>query len=532
MINVHPPFWATPPACFEYGPKNRYINTVIGNGTASTAGFAIGDGGLGRFAPITPGGLAIDRAFNVYVADKVAQRVRRVDAVTGYVSTVAGGGDGSGDCATLARLNSPSALALDSQGTLYIAEGTVAGVTCKIRMVRDGKISTVAGGGTDTSTGPIRAVDAMIGVPSALAVDSHGDLYIAEGNRIRKVTSPGTSAAVMKIIANVSGLPGAGGNGGAAVLARMRVPTGVAVDGSGKVYVADSVNKQIRVIDTAGRITAFAGGSTGNDFSGAANALSVALTPPRGVAVDDKGNVFFMTDGYATRGSSNGRVLMVDTNGKISTVAGLADGVGTRDLLSDPVLADRSRIHMRYTSPGVSVTGILATDPNGNVYFSEGGYSWRVRMLSSVGRALNYTILPSTPESSVLSRGTQNTGYVGVTLTNNEASRLTGQTVTVSLPTGKGLRFYPEAGEMHRITLFGPARNATAIPAELLDDQTLVIKDPNFDLAQGYPLTALFAIRALPSGPMVDRTVLNVRVRDAFSGFSKETSTSPIRITV
>ncbi|MFJ6054499.1 hypothetical protein [Streptomyces sp. NPDC092307] len=531
MSDVHPPFWATPPACWKYGLDSRYINTVLGNGTASTAGLAVGDGGLGRFASVTPGGLAVDAGFNVYVADKVANRVRRVDAVTGYVSTVAGGGDGSGDCATLAVLNAPSALAIDSHGTLYIAEGTVAGSTCKIRMVRGGIISTVAGGGTDTTTGEIPAITAMIGIPAALAVDSNDDLYIAEGNRIRKLTSPGTPGAKMKIIANVSGVAGSSGNGGPAVNAQLRIPSGVAVDKFGRVYIADSVSKQIRMINATGTIGLFAGGGTGSDFSGSSSALSVTLTPPRGVAVDARGNVFLMTDGYAGAGSSNGRVLMVDTAGKIATVAGVADGVGTRDALGDPVLANHSRVHMRYTSPGVPVTGIVATDPYGNVYFSEGGYSWRVRMVSGVGRALDYSLVPSSPDFCVLSRSAQNIGYVGVRLTNNETALLARQTATISLPPGKGLQFYPEGGERYLITLLGPVRHETTVAAELVDEQTLVVKDANIDLARGYSLTALFAIRALAGGPATTQTALKVNLRDSFSGFSKESNTSPIRVT-
>ncbi len=277
------------------------ITTFAGNGTVGSTG----DGGPATSAQISaPAAVAIGAVGNVYIAnvDSGSSNVRRVDT-SGTITTVAGsGGAGySGDDgpATLAQLNGPRGLAVGAAGNLYIADTG----NHRIRRVDpSGIITTVAGsngqgfGGDD---GP--AALAQLNSPFGLAIGSGGSLYIADSgnNRIRRINTSG----IISTFAG-TGVAGSTGDGGPATLATLRVPKGVGVDGGGNVYIGDSVNHKIRRVDTSGIITTFAGtGMPG--FSGDGGPATAArLFGPQGVAIDSTGNVFFAD-------TSNDRVRMV-----------------------------------------------------------------------------------------------------------------------------------------------------------------------------------------------------------------------------
>ena len=220
------------------------MKTVVGTGTA---GFA-GDGNAASAAELNqPAAVAVDSAGNLYIADQKNQRIRKVDG-SGNISTVAGTGtagfSGGGSAASSAELNQPAAVAVDSAGNLYIADQK----NQRIRKVdSSGNISTVAGTGNQGFAGDGGAAYAAeLNQPAGVAVDSAGNLYIADRNnqRIRKVDSSGN-------ISTVAGTATAGfaGDGGAAYAAELNQPVAVAVDSAGNLYIADQNNQRIRKVD-------------------------------------------------------------------------------------------------------------------------------------------------------------------------------------------------------------------------------------------------------------------------------------------
>lgn len=271
------------------------ITTVAGKGAASSAG----DGSPATSVALSPAGVAIAPDGTIYIADRSQNRIRKVAADTGVITTVAGNGApgffGDGGPATAANLSSPAAVTLDAAGNLYIADTD----NHCVRKVSAGTgvITTVAGYGDMAfggDGGP--ATLASMNQPMGVAVDGAGNLYIADfGNhRIRKV------AAGTGIISTFAGNGNAMfyGDGGAATSAGLFYPSGVAVDGSGNVYIADARNNRIRKVDIATGIIGTVAGKGTAGFSGDGGAATAAeLKGPQGVAVDPAGNIFIVDSG-------------------------------------------------------------------------------------------------------------------------------------------------------------------------------------------------------------------------------------------
>ena len=348
------------------------ISTVAGTGTP---GFS-GDGGAATSAALgSPRGVALDGSGNLYIADWSNHRIRRVDATTGNISTVAGMGSlgfsGDGGAATSATLNLPQGVALDGSGNLYIADSW----NHRIRRVdaTTGNISTVAGTGTLGHNGDGgAATSARLNSPRGVALDGSGNLYIATASGIRKVD------ATTGNISTVAPGSGFGGDGGPATAARLNGPAGVALDSSGNLYIADSRNHRIRKVDTSGNISTTAGTGANGD-GGAAN--SARLSFPEGVALDGSGNLYIAD-------SSNHRIRKVDaTTGNISTVAGTGTsgfggdgGAATSATLHSPqgvaldisgnlYIADYSNFRVRKVD---AATGIISTVAGTGLFGSSG----------------------------------------------------------------------------------------------------------------------------------------------------------------
>lgn len=213
------------------------ITTVAGNGTSGY----LGDGGAATNASLSPTGVAVDAFGNLFIADQDNSRVRKV-STNGIITTIAGGGGGGdGGAATNASVNHPFDVKVDSHGNLFIADT----VNQRIRKVStNGIITTIVGGGSGGDGGA--ATNASLNYPSGVAVDNAGSIFIADTDNhcIRKVDTNG----IITTVAGDRGFSGNYGDGGPATSALFRYTYGVAVDASGNLFISDEANQRIRKV--------------------------------------------------------------------------------------------------------------------------------------------------------------------------------------------------------------------------------------------------------------------------------------------
>jgi sugar lactone lactonase YvrE len=338
------------------------ITTVAGNGVQ---GFS-GDNGPATAAQLdSPAGLALDSAGDLYIADSHNHRIREVSSATGTIATIAGTGvpgfSGDGGPAKSAQLDRPTALAFDSAGNLYLADTS----NHRVRRIAaaTGAITTVAGNGIEAfagDNGP--ATDASIDSPTGLALDSSGNLYIADthNGRVREV------AAATGIISTVAGAGVVGGNvqsfggdNGPATAAGLALPRGITIDSAGNLYFADSANHRIRRISPTGTITTVAGQGTENFAGDGAPAVAANLDSPRSVAISPAG-LLTLAD------SDNQRVRQLDAlpapGPDIHTIAGL--GATTQGVLA---LSGPSVV--AYGSGSITATLATSSTATGSITF-------------------------------------------------------------------------------------------------------------------------------------------------------------------
>ncbi|WP_025664651.1 cadherin domain-containing protein [Aquimarina megaterium] len=262
--------------------SNHRIRKITPGGTASifaggTQGFADGTGAAARFN--FPFGVAVDAAGNVYVADRNNHRIRKITP-NGVVTTVAGGTQGYFDATgTAARFNHPEGVAIDASGNVYVSDYQ----NHRIRKITPaGVVSTFVGSTQGFANGTGTA--ARFDNPAGITIDTNGNLYVADerNHRIRKITPVGVVTTFAGTIAGFA-------DSSSLISARFFSPTGVAVDASGNVYVADRLNHRIRKITPAGVVSTIAGSSQG--FADGTGSVA-RFRHPSGVAVDASGNVY------------------------------------------------------------------------------------------------------------------------------------------------------------------------------------------------------------------------------------------------
>ena len=268
------------------------ITTIAGTGTLGYNG----DGILATSAQINyPDGLDIDRSGNIYIADRENCRVRKVTASTGIITTVAGTGlnfyNGDGILATSAQLNYPGGVAVDNSGNVYISE-----IYNRVRKVTasTGIITTIAGTGIAGYNGDgILATSAQTNYPDGIAVDSSGNVYFNDlsNYRVRKVT---VSTGIITTVAG-TGSPGYNGDGILATSAEIMSAFDVAIDQSDNVYIADTYNGRIRKVTVStGIITTVAG--RGFPGSGEVTRTSVEVGYAMAIAIGESDNIYVATN--------------------------------------------------------------------------------------------------------------------------------------------------------------------------------------------------------------------------------------------
>jgi hypothetical protein len=267
-------------------------------GLAGSIGTADGTGSAARFS--NPRGITVDTAGNVFVADTINYTIRKVTR-TGVVTTLAGLAEAAGSTdgtGSAARFNNPYGITVDTAGNLFVAD-TASNTIRKVTSA--GVVTTLAGtagaAGSADGTGSAARFNDL----TRITIDTAGNLFVGDraNHTIRKVTSAG----VVTTIAGTAGVTGSTDGTGSA--ARFYFPSGVAVDTSGNVFVADSVNSTIRKVTSAGIVTTLAGTAGASDYANGTGSAARFRTP-YGITVAAAGNVFVADSGDYTIRNSNG----------------------------------------------------------------------------------------------------------------------------------------------------------------------------------------------------------------------------------
>ncbi|MFI5161783.1 MAG: NHL repeat-containing protein [Sphingobacteriales bacterium] len=349
-------------------PGKYNPNPVVTGGTGNTGGNGSTTDSTSTITFSSPDDVAVDAAGNLYIADYGNNLIRKITPA-GIVSTVAGNGTiGAVDATgTLASFNGPAGIAIDVAGNIYVADS---GNNLIRKITSGGVVSTLAGTRATADTSNTVTSEPVFLGPSGVAVDASGNVYVANSgyNTINKVSPAG-------VVTTLAGNGNSGSADGVGANATFNNPTGVAVDGSGNVYVADFLNSEIRKVTTNGTVTTLAGSA---DTVGSANGTgsSALFYFPNSLTVDASGNVFVTDD-------INNLIREVSPAGVVTTVAGSgsagsANGIGTAASFNDPsgiavdatgnlYIADADNNLIRKVSAAGLVTNVAGTLPGTNL---------------------------------------------------------------------------------------------------------------------------------------------------------------------
>ena len=373
------------------------ISTVAGNGSA------LGYNG-DNIPAVTAGltsvfGVAIDVSGNLFLTELNGHRIRKVDVTTGLISTIAGNGiagyNGDNILATSAELTGPANIVIDANGNIFFVD---AGNSGRIRKIDAGTgiITTIAGSGTAGFNGDnIPATSAQLNAPDGLALDGFGNIFISDaGNqRIRKITA---GTGIITTIAG-NGIYGYNGDNISATSAELADPSGLSTDAAGNVYISDQLNQRIRKVTVStGLITTVAGTGTAGFNGDNIPAISAKINYPAGIVLDLSGNIWFAD--YANNRIREVSVNLPPTisNFTYQTVcAGIATGV-----LAFTIGDDQTPVN-NLVLTGSSDN--IALVPNSNIVFSGSGANQTVTVTPVSGQSGTATITITVTDGGGLS---------------------------------------------------------------------------------------------------------------------------------
>ncbi len=401
----------------EVNHATQVITTVAGSSYVSYPG----NGGPATTAPLSlPEGEATDAAGDLFIADEGDNVIREVNHATGVITTVVGNGtagfSGDGGQATAAELNQPQSIVVDAAGDLFIADSN----NHRIREVNHatGVITTVAGNGTSGYNGDnIAATAAEIEIPQSIALDAAGDLFIADniGDRIREVN------ATTKIITTIAGngIGGYNGDGAQATASELQLPKGVAVDSAGDVFIADEVNNRIREVNsTTGVISTVVGNGIQGYSGDGGQATAAELNYPDGIALDSTGDLFISDSNNGRIREVNSATGVITTfignsgqgstgNGGPASAAKVSGPAGLSiDAFGDLFIADSGNNEVREIVGGVGIT--VRTVPT--VTVSDSGGAYQDSAYAAMATVNGFTVLEGVSPTLTYYAGSTATG--------------------------------------------------------------------------------------------------------------------------